>query len=191
MAGQRHIWRGELERATQALGGLLALADERGEETSYFMANLHMCELELRSGDWAAARSRLDELAESSEHELTFRPQYQRCRALLAAGRGDVADTERWASDAISRAGRSGCRWDELEARRARGMGSLRSGAPQRAVDDLRAVWRHTQSEGVLEPGVFPVAPELVEALVEVDAIAEARAVTDRLAQLAKRQDHP
>jgi DNA-binding CsgD family transcriptional regulator len=70
-------------------------------------------------------------------------------------------------------------------------MASLRSGVPQRAVDDLCAVWEHTQSEGVLEPGVFPVAPELVEALVEVDAIAEARAVTDRLAQLAKRQDHP
>jgi DNA-binding CsgD family transcriptional regulator len=43
----------------------------------------------------------------------------------------------------------------------------------------------------VLEPGVFPVAPELVEALVELDAIAEARAVTDRLAQLARRPDHP
>jgi DNA-binding CsgD family transcriptional regulator len=70
-------------------------------------------------------------------------------------------------------------------------MASLRSGAPQRAVDDLRAVWEHTQSEGVLEPGVFPVAPDLVEALVEVDAIAEARAVTERLARLAKRQDHP
>jgi DNA-binding CsgD family transcriptional regulator len=191
VAGQRHVWRGELERAEQALGGLLALADERGEEASYIMANLHMCELQLRSGDWEAACSRLDEWAESSDRELTFRPQYQRCRALLAAGRGDAADTERWAGDAISRARRSGSRWDELEARRARGMASLRSGAPQRAVDDLRAVWEHTQSEGVLEPGVFPVAPELVEALVEVDAIAEARAVTDRLAQLAQRQDHP
>ena len=191
VAGQRHIWRGELERAQQALGGLLALADERGEEASYVMANLHMCELELRSGDWDAACSRLDEWADFSDRELTFRPQYQRCRALLAAGRGDAADTERWASDAISRAGRSGSRWDELEARRARGMASLQSGAPHRAADDLRAVWEHTQSEGVLEPGVFPVAPELVEALVEGDAIAEARAVTDRLAQLAKRQDHP
>jgi hypothetical protein len=112
VAGQRHIWRGELERATQALGGLLALADERGEEASYFMANLHMCELELRSGDWAAARSRLDELAESSEHELTFRPQYQRCRALLAAGRGDVAGCSsracsRWRRSSWRRSSRS------------------------------------------------------------------------------------
>jgi DNA-binding CsgD family transcriptional regulator len=102
-----------------------------------------------------------------------------------------VAETERWAGDAISRAGRTGSRWDELEARRARGIVALRAGAPQRALEDLRAVWEHTQREGVLEPGVFPVAPDLVEGLVEVDAIAEARAVTDRLARLASQQDHP
>jgi DNA-binding CsgD family transcriptional regulator len=191
VAGQRHIWRGELDLARQALGRLLALADERGEEASYVLVNLHISELELRCGDWEAASARLDEWAESLERELTFRPQYQRCRALLAAGRGDAAETERWASDAISRAGLTGSRWDELEARRARGLIALRTGAPDRAVEDFRTVWEHTQTEGVLEPGVFPVAPELVEALVEVDAIAEARAVADRLAQLAKRQDHP
>jgi DNA-binding CsgD family transcriptional regulator len=191
VAGQRHVWRGELEPARQALGRLLALADERGEEASYVLVNLHISELELRAGDWEAASSRLDDWAESSERELTFRPQYQRCRALLAAGRGDVTDTEHWAGDAISRARRSGSRWDELEARRARGMIALRTGAPQEALEDLRTVWEHTQGEGVLEPGVFPVAPDLVEALVEADAVAEARAVVDRLAQLAKRQDHP
>jgi DNA-binding CsgD family transcriptional regulator len=35
------------------------------------------------------------------------------------------------------------------------------------------------------------VAPELVEALVELDRLAEARAVTSRLAQLGKRHEHP
>jgi DNA-binding CsgD family transcriptional regulator len=67
----------------------------------------------------------------------------------------------------------------------------LRAGAPERAIDDLGLVWRHTQTEGVLEPGAFPVAPELVEALVELDELVEARAVTDQLAKLAKRQEHP
>jgi hypothetical protein len=191
VAGQRHIWRGELEHARQALVRLLTLADERGEQASYVLVNLHISELELRCGQWDAACSRLDEWAESSERELTFRPQYQRCRALLAAGRGDVAETERWAGDAISRAGRTGSRWDELEARRARGMVALRAGAPQRALLDLRVVWEHTTREGVLEPGVFPVAPDLVESLVDTNATAEARAVTDRLARLASQQDHP
>ena len=98
-----------------------SLADERGEEASYVLVRLHLCELELRAGEWDAAGSLLDEWAESSDRELTFRPQYERCRALLAAGRGDEGESERWASDAIARALEAACRWDELEARRARG----------------------------------------------------------------------
>src|SRR5262249_45289511 len=98
---------------------------------------------------------------------------------------------ERWCNNAISRAQAAGSRWDELEARRARGMAALRAGAPEQAADDLAFVWRHAQTEGVLEPGAFPVAPELVEALVEVGELAEARAVTERLARSAKQQEHP
>jgi DNA-binding CsgD family transcriptional regulator len=41
------------------------------------------------------------------------------------------------------------------------------------------------------EPGVFPVAPELIEALVELGEIDQARAVTSRLGMLAGQQEHP
>jgi DNA-binding CsgD family transcriptional regulator len=180
-----------MPEARLALARLLALADERGEEASYVLVRLHVCELELRAGEWDAAGSLLDEWAESSNRELTFRPQYQRCRALLAAGRGQEAETLRWANDAIGRAQQAGSRWDELEARRARGIAALGVGAPDRAAQDLAAVWEHTQREGVLELGAFPVAPELVEALVELDRSADARAVMRRLAELAKRHEHP
>jgi DNA-binding CsgD family transcriptional regulator len=47
------------------------------------------------------------------------------------------------------------------------------------------------QREGVDEPGAFPVAPDLVEALVELGRLDEALAVNDRLGALAERQDHP
>src|SRR5207253_9891280 len=86
VAAQRLVWRGELSQARKALDRLLALADERGEEASYVLMHLHLCELELRAGEWNAASSLLDEWAESWDRELTFRPQYERCRALLAAG---------------------------------------------------------------------------------------------------------
>ena len=68
---------------------LLALSDERGELASYVWARLHLCELALRVGDWQTAERLLDEWAETSERELFVEPYYQRCRALLAAGRGD------------------------------------------------------------------------------------------------------
>jgi DNA-binding CsgD family transcriptional regulator len=191
VAAQRLIWRGELSRARSALTGLLSLADERDEHESYALARLHMCELHLRAGEWDAASLLLDEWAESSELVVMFRPKYERCRALLAAGRGDSAQARRWATEAIALAHDIGCRWDGLEGLRALALASLLDHEPAAAAASLREVWRHTEAEGVSEPGVFPVAPELVEALAEVGELDEARAVTARLRELAEQQAHP
>ena len=191
VAGQRLVWRGELQDAWASLTRLLALADERGEPSSYALQRLHVCELELRSGDWDAAERLLDEWAASAEAELLHWPMYERCRALLGAGRGNPDETERWATDALTRAESTGVRWDQLEALRARGLAALLAHEPARAAESLRAVWEHTVREGVEEPGAFPVAPELVEALVELGELDEARAVTERLRTLGERQEHP
>ncbi len=191
IAGKRLIWRGELDGARALLTSLSALADERGDLTSYAMIRLHLCELELRAGDHGAAAALLDEWAESSDFDAQFRPQYHRCRALLAAGRGDAAEAERWANEAIDRARATACRWDELEALRARGIAALLEREPARAIEDLRIVWRHCEREGVRDPGAFPVAPELVQALAELGEIEPAREVARRLVELADEQDHP
>jgi DNA-binding CsgD family transcriptional regulator len=191
VAGQRLVWRGEVDQARATLTRLLSLADEHGEPTSYALQRLHLCELELRAGGCDVASRLLDEWAESSDRETLILPMYERCRALLAAGRGIAADAERWATMAIAAAQATGSRWDELEALRARGLGALVAHKPKRAVDSLRAVWEHTRHEGVDEPGVFPVAPELVEALAELGELDDALVVTDRLRELAERQEHP
>jgi DNA-binding NarL/FixJ family response regulator len=191
VAGQRWVWRGELTQARSLLTRLLALADERGEAASYALQRLHLCELELRAGEWQSASRLLDEWTESPDRELRFRPQYDRCRALLAAGRGLSSDARRWATDAITRAEAAGCRWDKLEALRARGIAVLQDHEPEPAAESLRAVWQHTEREGITEPGAFPVAPDLVEALVELGELDEARAVTARLRELAEQQQHP
>jgi DNA-binding CsgD family transcriptional regulator len=191
VAGQRLVWRGEIGAAREMLLEQLRTADERGEPSSYALQRLHVCELELRAGEWGAAERRLDEWAESAERELLHWPMYERCRALLETGRGRPDEARRWASDALVRARTRGVRWDELEALRALGTAELLARRPQAAVDELRRVWEHTESEGVDDPGAFPVAPELVEALVDVGDVAGAAAVTDRLAELADAQAHP
>jgi DNA-binding CsgD family transcriptional regulator len=155
------------------------------------MLRLHLCELELRRGDWAAADALLEEWAESSDFDAQFRPQYQRCQALLAAGRGDPVGATRWASDAVERARATACVWDELEARRASGIAALLAREPRHAAEELSAVWEHCEREGILDPGAFSVAPELVEASLEAGALDAARAVTDRLRDLAEPEDHP
>ena len=56
---------------------------------------------------------------------------------------------------------------------------------------DLWAVWEHCEREGVLDPGAFPVAPDLVEALSELARLEDAAEVARRLGELAAQQDHP
>jgi DNA-binding NarL/FixJ family response regulator len=191
VAGQRLVWRGEIPRARETLMRFLALADERGERESYALMRLHVCELHLRVGEWDAAEALLDEWAQSADRELMFRPKYERCRALLAAGRGDIEQTQRWATLAVARGEETGCRWDTFEGLRALAISHLLAHEPAAAAESLRIVWHHLDREGIDEPGVFPVAPELVQALTELGELQEAEAVTGRLAELADRQAHP
>jgi DNA-binding CsgD family transcriptional regulator/tetratricopeptide (TPR) repeat protein len=191
VAGVRHAWRGEVDEARAALTQLSTLADERGEELSYAALRLHLCELALRAGDWEEASQILDEWRASTGPELLMAPAYERCRALLEAGRGAADEAHRWAAEAIARAEETGVRWDRLEALRARGIAALLLHDPATAAASLREVWDHARREGVEEPGVFPVGPDLVEALIELGEFAEARSVTARLGALAERQEHP
>jgi DNA-binding CsgD family transcriptional regulator len=191
IAGQRLVWRGEIAEARAALQRLLVLSDERGELVSYFWARLHLCELALRVGDWETARRLLDEWAETGDREISPGQFYERCRALLEAGRGRADEATRWSTEAIAQAEAIGYQWDWLEGLRARGTTKLFEGEPGPASESLRSVWEHTTREGVDEPGVFPVAPELVEALVELRETEDALAVTSRLETLSQQQQHP
>jgi DNA-binding CsgD family transcriptional regulator len=188
--GLRLLWRGHVAEARTILTRFLALADARGEEVSYALQRMQVCDLELRAGEWADAARLLDEW-ESADRQLLIRATYDRSRALLAAGRGLPEEAERWAASALQGAEPGGYRWQILEALRARGTAALLARDPELATKSLRAVWAHMEREGVDEPGVFPVAPELVEALVELGDVDEARAVTDRLRELAVEQEHP
>jgi DNA-binding NarL/FixJ family response regulator len=191
IAGQRLLWRGEIAEARAALERLLALSDERGEMVSYFWARLHLCELALRIGDWETARRLLDEWDETGDRQISPGQFYERCLALLEAGRGNVDEATRWSTEAIAQAEAIGYQWDWLEGLRARGMTDLLEGDPGRARESLRAVWEHATREGVDEPGVFPVAPDLVEALLELGDTEDALAVTSRLEALSEQQQHP
>ncbi len=191
VAALRLAWRGELESARAATTGFLALAAERGEEVAYAWLRLNLCELELRAGAFDAAERLLDEWGESDDGQFLITPTYQRCRGLVAAGRGLADEAERWAAPALAEARARGFSWQVLEATRALGLAALLAHDPALAAERLRAVWEHTVREGVDEPGAFPVAPELVEALTELGELEEARAVTARLRTLSTEQAHP
>jgi len=191
IAGERLVWRGELGRAREIQSHLLALADERGDVQGYANLRTQACELELRAGEWERATRLLDEWAEPAERKSMSWPAFEHCQALLAAGRGFPAEANRWAAEELERAGAVGAPYHELEARRVIGLAELLTHEPARAAETLGAVWQHTERAGVDEPGLFPVAPDLVEALVELGELEEARRVTNRLQMLSQQQDHP
>jgi len=195
-AAARLAFRGELARARQVFGGLLAAAEQRGEVRSGMTFTVQLCEVELRAGDTVAAARALDELA---QYELAqwaaLAPEVQvigrRVLAALAAVRGDPGRAAALAARVLQASGPGAYQWDRLEALRAAGLAALLVRDPERAAGSLSAVWDHTQREGVEDPGAFPVAGDLVEALAEAGRAKEADQVTGRLGGLAAAQQHP
>ncbi|MDA0172621.1 LuxR family transcriptional regulator [Solirubrobacter taibaiensis] len=185
----RRSWRGEIAPAREEVVRLMGLAAERGESAAFAWLRLNLCEIELRAGEWDAAERLLDEWEVSDDGEFLSAPAYQRCRALLAVGRGDHETAEAWARPAVERASQREHTWNVLSASRALGAAALLAGDPAAAAEHLRFVHAHCEREGVDEPGVFPVAADLLEALGEIGADDEAEDVRARLA--AQSFDHP
>ena len=134
----------------------------------------------------------MDEWAASTDSDLLHWPMYERCRALLAAGRGDVAEARRWASrGARRRPSRTGSAGTGSRRRARSAWPRCSTRTPRRPSRQLGAVWEHTEREGVLDPGAFPAGPDLVEALVEVEEYDAARDVVDGWPSSRATQDHP
>jgi DNA-binding CsgD family transcriptional regulator len=185
----RLAFRGEVADARIAHERLRALTEESGDSRGNLSATIQLCELELRAGDVQRARSLLADVEEWSGL-AEMRTVSFRLRAMLAAVAGLPEEAARTAAEA--RMGESaGLRWDWLEATRAAGIAALFGGEPAHAADLLGAVWEHTEREQVDDPGAFPVAGDLVEALARCEEHERAQAVTERLNLLAARQGHP
>ncbi len=88
-------------------------------------------------------------------------PAFEHCQALLAAGRGLAAEAKRWAVEERAQASALGVPFHQLEAERVIGLAELLDHQPAQAAEMLRGVWEHMEREGVEEPGLFPVAPDL------------------------------
>ena len=123
IAGQQLVWRGEVEQARPILATFRSEVEEWAE--AYALARLHLCELELRAGRWDEVERMLDDWAASPDSALLIWPMFERCRGLLAVGRGDVDGRPRWPSRAVDLADSTGVRWDWLEATRALGVAAL------------------------------------------------------------------
>jgi len=191
-AGVRLAFRGELAGAREVFGGLLAAAEQRGEARSGAVFTQQLCEVELRAGDTFAAARALQELDQWAALDWLTGSRVW-VQAVLAAVRGDAGRAAALAAEVLQASGPNAdeWEWDRLEALRVAGVAALLARDPGQAVTSLSAVWEHTEREGVEDPGAFPVAGDLAEALAETGQPEAVAAVIGRLARLAAAQQHP
>jgi DNA-binding CsgD family transcriptional regulator len=186
----RLAFRGEVSQARAALSQMLLRAAELGDVRGGLAISMRLCELELRVGNPAGAAKVLAELGEWTEMP-EMRIARARLHSLLAAVTGLPAEATRRA-EIVTQAAPADCpMFDRLEATRALGLVALLQDDWEAAAGLLRAVWEHTVSEGIDDPGAFPVAADLVESFVLVNDTAAARKVSERLRHLAVDQQHP
>ena len=188
VAGQRLSWRGEVEQARERPDAACSRwPTSAARRYSYALQRLHICELELRAGDWdgggASARrvGRVRRPAAADLADVRALPRAARRRPRPPGGGRALGAPRR--SPAPSR---------RLPLGPARGAAGARRSprcshaSPRGRPRACGAVWEHTRREGVDEPGAFPVAPDLVEALVELGELDEARG-GDRAPARARR----
>jgi DNA-binding CsgD family transcriptional regulator len=190
-AGVRLVFRGELARAREVFAGLMAAAEQQEEPRSGTVAVMQLCEVELRAGDTAAAARALAELDQWAALEPEAAAFRARAQAMLAAVRGDPGQAAVLAAEAAALSASPGNQWNRLEVRHAAGLAALLDRQLELAIASLSAVWEHTVREGVEDPGAFPVAADLAEALAEAGQPEAANEVIGRLAVLAVAQQHP
>jgi DNA-binding CsgD family transcriptional regulator len=185
--GVRLAFRGEVEPARAVFARLLELEEAHGDIRLSIVLRVQLCELALRCGDVRSATVFLEELEEWSWPDDSG-IAHTRLRAVLGAVRGSPAPLE--GIDDLT-ASLSYWAWDRLEMQRALGVTAMFDQDYPRAVKHLRSVWDHTRREQVDDPGAFPVAAELVEALTMCGDHQGAEEVTAHLARVAVAQDHP
>jgi len=192
--GVRLAFRGQLAEARATFGRLLTEADEGGWYRLGRTLQFQLCELELRSGNVREAAQLIEELEPWAlfEENPEAAVGHDRLRAVLGAVTGQPEEASRWATKVLGAEDlRDLVVWDRLEATRALGLVAVLERDATRAAEHFQSVWEHTVRQHIDDPGAFPVAADLVEALVESGNGPRAREVTERLSRLAREQRHP
>jgi ATP/maltotriose-dependent transcriptional regulator MalT len=177
------MWRGDLETAQAGFEELLVEAEERGESESVMVTLIQLAEIAVRAGRWDDADRYTDQIGNSQPFQ-DVDPGVLRLRALAAVGRGDVDTARELAERSVELSRTAQVLWQEFEAQRALAQAALLSGDAETAHRILEPMWDHLQDGGFVEPGAFPFAVDLAEALVTVggdEAVARAKRIATAL----------
>jgi tetratricopeptide (TPR) repeat protein len=184
-------WSGDLARARELLEEELEPATRHGEKRRAFVL-LRLAEAEWRAGDLDAAERNTAEPAEIflDGGDPWGSAQVLTTQAVLAAVRGREAESRRLVNEAISRESDHGIKHQAIANRWVLGFLELSLDQPERAYELLGSLPDELEALGVGEPGLIPVVPDVVEALVALGRLEVAETMVRRFEEQAAALQH-
>jgi len=189
-----HLWADEIELARPLLERQYRRALEYGDDLNRKWLCLLATELEVRAGDYAAARRYADEgleLAEQSDNAhstcaLTY------AAALVDAHTGHVENARVLAERGTEMARSLKADIFELKNLSAWGYLALSVGDHAEAVRHLEGIPERLDRGGIAEwTWIHPFAADLIESLVAVGETSRAKELLDRVERFGREHDRP
>jgi DNA-binding CsgD family transcriptional regulator len=189
--GRQLLWAGDVRGAREMLEAALERSLEQGRQAASWEVILCLADVEFRAGRWGHAARHTDNALEIAldTGRSNVAGEILSVRAAIASTTGDIEQARNDGLEAISLCERTGDRWVELGARSALGFLELSAGDPAAAHDWLAPAVSLCRAMGLREPGVFPVVPDEVGALIGLGEIDEATRLTDDLEEQGRALD--
>jgi DNA-binding CsgD family transcriptional regulator len=191
--GLQLLWAGELDAAREVLRQELAEYERLGRYVVRDELLCYLAEVECRAGNWEAAARHAQEAYEIDVESGRVLGQGHMLfpRALIAALTGDVDAARSDAEEGLRRCLRNEDILDATCHRAVLGFLELSLSNPIAAMERLEPALAFLDEMGSPEPGIIPVAPDAIEALVAVGRLEEAEALLDRLERQGRTLDRP
>jgi DNA-binding CsgD family transcriptional regulator len=184
---------GDLRGARAIFESLYAEVLRSGDERSRPNALYDLACLECYSGNLAAAEELAREATEAArdteDTHVGVWALYP--RALVAAWRGDAAETRATTDAILDWASRRGSRPTEARARSLLGLLALSEGATETAVRELEEATRLVEEMGLLNSVTIPARPDAIEALAGAGDVDSAEALLGRLEAHSEGVENP
>jgi DNA-binding CsgD family transcriptional regulator len=185
------MWAGDLAAARDVFAGQYEQLLKQGSVLKLPLLLLFMTELEWRAGNWPLAQHYADEAIDIWGSTGPAGPMVVGyVRALLAASFGRVDEARSVASHVIGLAATQKDKVAPLRNRWVLGLLELSRGDPARAWQSLEGVPEQLEQAGIQNPGMYPVLPDAVEALVGIGRLDQAEAVLKTLEDQASSLGH-
>jgi DNA-binding CsgD family transcriptional regulator len=191
--GLQLLWAGELDAAREVLHQELTQYERLGRYVVRGELLTYLAEVECRAGNWKVAARHAQEAYDIDVEAgwLLGLGHLLFPRALVAAHTGEVDAARSDAEEGLRHGLRNEDLLDASCNRAVLGFLELSLSNPAAAMEHLGPALTFLDETGSPEPGIIPVAPDAIEALVSLGRLEEAEALLDRLERQGLTLDRP